>query len=380
MHVAKTPQQHWESFLPTAVSEITMQAAVYTGNGAVDVQAVPVPEIARGEILIRVEACGICHTDLKKIEYNLLPPPRIYGHETAGIVASVGAGIKKFAPGDRVIVFHHIPCMECFYCRHKLFAQCMVYKKVGVTAGYEAAGGGFSQYVRVMDWIVERGVEKIPTGVSFDQACFVEPVNTCVKAVAQMDFLREDVVVILGQGPIGLIFTMLGKRAGVKMLATDGMPHRRGLAVHFGAEAAFAPGDPALEKSIADHTSGRGADAVIVAASAPGIVEQAVKYSRPGSKILLFAQTSHKERIDLSGADICVGERMLFGSYSASVDLQAESADLVFSGQLPVSELISHRFPLQQIRTGIDLALHPEPQSLKIVVYPQVTERVGGLQ
>ena len=363
--------------MSTAVSEITMQAAVYTGNGRVDVQAVPVPEIGRGEILIRVEACGICHTDLKKIEYDLLPPPRIYGHETAGVVASVGAGVKKFAPGDRVIVFHHIPCMECFYCRHRLFAQCAVYKKVGVTAGYEAAGGGFSQYVRVMDWIVERGVEKIPPGVSFDQACFVEPVNTCVKAVAQTNFQPEDVVVILGQGPIGLIFTMLGKRAGVTMLATDGMPHRRSLAVHFGAAAAFAPNDPALEKNIAALTSGRGADAVIVAASAPGIVEQAVKYSRPGSKILLFAQTSHKERVDLSGADICVGERMLFGSYSASVDLQAESASLVFNGELPVSELISHRFSLGEIQTGIDLALHPEPQSLKIVIYPQVTERVG---
>jgi len=366
--------------LSTAVSEITMQAAVYTGNGTVNVQAVPVPEIGRGEILIRVEACGICHTDLKKIEYDLLPPPRIYGHETAGVVAAVGAGVKKFGPGDRVIVFHHIPCMECFYCRHKLFAQCAVYKKVGVTAGYEAAGGGFSQYVRVMDWIVERGVEKIPPGVSFDQACFVEPVNTCVKAVAQMNFHPEDVIVILGQGPIGLIFTMLGKRAGVKMLATDGMSHRRGLAVHFGALAAFAPGDPALEKHIAALTSGRGADAVVVAASAPEIVEQAVKYSRPGSRILLFAQTSHKERVDLSGADICVGERMLFGSYSASVDLQAESAGLVFNGELPVSELISHRFSLGKIRTGIDLALHPEPQSLKIVIYPQVTERVGCSQ
>lgn len=357
-----------------------MQAAVYTGNGTVDVQAVPVPEIGRGEILIRVETCGICHTDLKKIEYNLLPPPRIYGHETAGMVASVGAGVRNFAPGDHVVVFHHIPCMECFYCRHKLYAQCAVYKRVGVTAGYEAAGGGFSQYVRVMDWIVERGVEKIPAGVSFDQACFVEPVNTCVKAVAQMDFHPDDVVIILGQGPIGLIFTMLGKRAGVKMLATDGMPYRRGLALRFGVTQAFAPGDPALESAIAGATSGRGADAVIVAASAPGIVEQAVKYSRPGSKILLFAQTSHKERVDLSGADICVGERTLFGSYSASVDLQKESADLVFRGELPVSELISHRFSLGEIRSGIDLALHPDPQSLKIVIYPQEAQGVGCSQ
>src|SRR5450755_4075837 len=103
MDAAKAPQERWENSLPTAVSEITMQAAVYTGNGTVDVQAVPVPEIGRGEMLIRVEACGICHTDLKKIEYDLLPPPRIYGHETAGVVASVGAGVKKFAPGDRVI-------------------------------------------------------------------------------------------------------------------------------------------------------------------------------------------------------------------------------------------------------------------------------------
>ena len=118
-------------------------------------------------------------------------------------------------------------------------------------------------------------------------------------------------------------------------------------------------------------TEGRGADSVIVAASAPGIVEQAVRYSRAGSRILLFAQTSHQERIELSGADICVGERAIFGSYSASVDLQKDSADLVFGGFLPVEELISHRFPLNEIRAGIDLALHPQPKSLKIVVQPQ---------
>src|SRR5207248_10083282 len=132
------------------------------------------------------------------------------------------------------------------------------------------------------------------------------------------------------------------------------------------ALAAYDPGDPDLPARILDLTGGRGADAVIVAASAPGIVEQAMAYSRPGSRILLFAQTSHKERVELSGADVCVGERMIFGSYSASVDLQKESADLIFSGELPVENLISHRFPLEEIRTGIDLALHPEPKSLKI--------------
>lgn len=118
-------------------------------------------------------------------------------------------------------------------------------------------------------------------------------------------------------------------------------------------------------------TDGRGADLVIIAASARGIVEQAVASSRPGARILLFAQTSHQERIEVSGADVCMGERILCGSYSASVDLQKESADLVFSGALPVERLISHRFPLGRIHEGIELALHPVSESLKIVVQPQ---------
>ncbi len=220
--------------MPTLDSELvaapaTMKAAVYTGQSTVSVKEVPTPAIGAGELLIRVESCGICHTDLKKIEYNLLEPPRIFGHETAGTVADVGAGVRNFSAGDRVIVFHHIPCLECFYCRHKLYAQCPVYKKVGVTAGYEPAGGGFSQYVRVMDWIARTGRGENPRGVSFDRASFVEPVNTCLKGVVQLDPRAEDVVVILGQGPIGLMFTMIVKRSGATMVATDTMPYRREL-------------------------------------------------------------------------------------------------------------------------------------------------------
>lgn len=348
-----------------------MRSAVYRGASLVEVESIPVPEIRRGELLIRVEACGICHTDLKKIEYNLLPPPRIYGHETAGVVAAVGESVTRYAPGDRVIVFHHIPCGKCFYCRRKLYAQCPVYKKVGVTAGFEPAGGGFSEYVRAMDWIVEQGVEKIPDGVSFDQACFVEPVNTCLKGVKQIDPQPEDVVVILGQGPIGLIFTMMVARTGARIVATDGMAPRRELARKFGAVEAFDPRDPRLDETVRAMTGGRGADLAIIAASAKGIVEQAVACSRPGARILLFAQTSHQERIEVSGADVCMGERVLCGSYSASVDLQGESAELVFSGALPVGELVSHRVPLNRIHEGIELALHPVDGSLKIIVKPQ---------
>ena len=348
-----------------------MRAAVYRGQSVVSIEEVPTPEIGPGEILIRVEACGICHTDLKKIEHNLLAPPRIFGHETAGIVAAVGAKVAKFQPGDRVVAFHHIPCLDCFYCHRKLFAQCRVYKRVGITAGFEPAGGGFSQYVRVMDWIVERGVEKIPDGVSFDRATLVEPLNTCLKAVVQCDPKPDEFVVVLGQGPIGLIFTMLVKRAGATVAVTDTIPERLAISRRCGAALTWDPREMDIPAAARKLTEGRGADLVIVATSAPGIVDQAIACSRPGSRILLFAQTAATERIEASGADICVGERTLFGCYSASVDLQTESAYLVFGRELPLDELISHRLPLVKIRSGFDLALHPGPKSLKIIVQPQ---------
>jgi L-iditol 2-dehydrogenase len=348
-----------------------MHAAVYKGDSVVAVEQVPTPEIGPGELLIRVEACGVCHTDLKKIEHNLLAPPRIFGHETAGVVARVGKGVRKFAPGDRVVVFHHIPCGACFYCRKKLYAQCPVYKRVGVTAGFEPAGGGFSQYVRVMDWIVERGVEKIPDGISFERASFVEPVNTCLKAVMQCAPEAGEVALILGQGPIGLLMTMLVRRTGAHVITTDMISSRRELSLECGAELSFDPRSGNVAASVASLTEGRGADLVIVAASAKGIAEQAVRWSRAGARILLFAQTSDAERIDLSGASICAGERILFGSYSASVDLQKQSAELVFSGELPVDLLVSHRLPLAQISSAFDLALHPDSQSLKIILKPQ---------
>ena len=361
--------------MPIADFEIgvpaTMRAAVYKGDSVVAVEHIPTPEIGPGEMLVRVEACGVCHTDLKKIEYNLLAPPRIYGHETAGVVARVGSGVRNFAPGDRVVVFHHIPCSNCFYCRKKLFAQCPVYKKVGVTAGFEPAGGGFSQFVRVMDWIVERGVEKIPDGVSFERASFVEPVNTCLKAVVQCAPEPGEVALVLGQGPIGLLFTMLLRRAGAHVVASDTIPSRRALSLRCGAGQVLDPRTDDVAAHVASLTSGRGADLVILAAAVPGLVEQAVRCSRPGARILLFAQTSDKEKIEISGASVCVGERTIFGCYSASVDLQKESATLVFSGELPVDLLVSHRLPLTKVCSAFDLALHPNSESLKIILEPQ---------
>ena len=160
-----------------------MRAGVYRGKGQVVVESVPIPEIGEGELLFRVAACGICGTDIKKIHHGFVAPPQILGHELAGTVVAVGRGVTKFKPGDRVVSFHHIPCGNCFYCAEKLFSQCAGYKKTGLTAGFDPNGGGFAEYVRAMPWIVERGMIALPEDVSFEEATFVEPVNTCLKAV-----------------------------------------------------------------------------------------------------------------------------------------------------------------------------------------------------
>jgi L-iditol 2-dehydrogenase len=213
-----------------------MLAAVYRGVNDVRLETVPVPQIGAGELLVRVHTCGVCGTDLKKIATGSHSAPRIFGHETSGVVAAAGAGVARFAPGDRVVVFHHIPCRQCYYCRHQTFAQCPTYKKVGCTAGFEPSGGGFAEYVRVMDWIVEQGTVKIPQGISFEQACFVEPVNTCMKGIEALRLEPGETVLAIGQGPIGIILSVLARRAGATVITSDLYPERLRITKSLGFE------------------------------------------------------------------------------------------------------------------------------------------------
>src|SRR5499427_1496403 len=199
----------------------TMRAAVYRGKDDVRLETVPVPEVGAGELLVRIHTCGICGTDLKKIATGSHSAPRIFGHEMAGQVVAAGPGVSNFAAGDRVMVFHHIPCGKCYYCRKKVFAQCPVYKKVGATAGFEPSGGGFADYIRVMDWIVRKGVVKIPGEVSYEQASFIEPVNTCMKAIESLKLLPDETALVIGQGPIGMILAVLAMRTGATVVTSD---------------------------------------------------------------------------------------------------------------------------------------------------------------
>jgi L-iditol 2-dehydrogenase len=347
----------------------SMQAAVYRGVNDVRVETVPVPKIGSGEMLVRVHSCGVCGTDLKKIATGSHSAPRIFGHETAGVVAAVGENVSQYRPGDRVVVFHHIPCRKCFYCESKTFAQCAMYKKVGCTAGFEPSGGGFAQYVRVMDWIVAYGTVRIPDGVSFEQACFVEPVNTCMKGIEALRLGRGETVLTIGQGPIGIILSVLAKRAGARIITSDLYPERLRIGLRSGLETNIDASRSNVVDRVRELTEGRGADAVILAVGSNSLIRTAMDAARPGGRILLFAQTQHGEAA-IDPAAVCMDEKALLGSYSASVDLQDDSVRFVMNREMDLEGLVSHRFPLSESAEALELAAHPQPSSMKIMIQP----------
>jgi L-iditol 2-dehydrogenase len=356
----------------------TMQAAVYRGVNDVRLETVPVPGIGPGELLIRVHTCGICGTDLKKIATGSHSAPRIFGHETAGTVAQAGEGVTGYCVGDRVSVFHHIPCGECYYCRHKMFAQCPVYKQVGCTAAFEPSGGGFSEYVRVMDWIVRRGgVVKLPAECSFEQASFIEPVNTCMKGIQILAPQPGETVLVIGQGPIGIILGVLAKRAGAQVITSDLFPQRLTIARGFGLNRPVDASQADVISYVRGITEGRGADAVILAVAGTSLIRTAMDAARPGGRIMLFAQTTRGEAV-IDPAAICVDEKTLLGSYSASVDLQQEAVSFVARREVNLEGLISHRFTLEHAVEALNLAAHPRPESMKVVLQPGMTSLPHG--
>jgi L-iditol 2-dehydrogenase len=374
----------------------TMRAVVYRGANDLRLETVPVPPIGANELLVKVAVCGICPTDIKKIHYGLVPPPRIFGHETAGTIVKIGGGKTSLAVrshasktvlkvGDRVALHHHIPCMKCHYCRHRVFAQCLTYKRTGITAGFEPAGGGYAEYVRVMPFVLP-GVVKIPAKNTFEEAAMLEPLNTVLKAVNRLNILRGDRVLVAGQGPIGLMFTKLLKLRAVNVLATDLLDSRLHLAKRFGARWTINLSKPnsgvgSLPRSAAVPASRTGfLDAAIIAVPSDDAVRQSIEFIRGGGQVLLFAHTKRatkpgqgrgnpsSDHFPLDLASVCLDEKDLIGSYSADFTIQDEVARLIFSRQFDMRKLITHRFPLEKTANAVALASRPTADSLKIVV------------
>lgn len=344
-----------------------MRAVVYRGVKDLRLEELPVPPISAHELLVKVAMCGVCPTDIKKIHYGTVAPPRVFGHETAGTIVKVGARVRGFRAGERVALHHHVPCLKCHACRHQAYAQCPGYKRTGITAGFEPAGGGYAEYVRVMPFVLP-GVVKIPARNDFVEGAMLEPVNTVLKAVRRLNLLRGDVVLVAGQGPIGLIFTQLLKLEGFKVVASDLLDTRLALARRFGAKWALRADAPDFAEQVGRLTKGRGLDAAVIAVPVDAVVQQALTLTRGGGQVMLFAHTKRGATTAVDLASVCVDEKDLLGSYSSDVTLQAEVAKLVFSRKLDVRKLITHTFPLDHTANAVALAAAPTADSLKVVV------------
>ncbi len=349
----------------------TMLACVYRGRGDLCVEQVPVPEIGPGELLVKVGACGVCSTDVKHVRLGLGEPPRIFGHETAGTVVEVGEGVGMWAPGDRVALLPHVPDRTSWYSQRGLYAQCEQYKRFGVTAGFEAAGGGYAEYVRVLPWVVEgEGVVEVPADVSFVEATFVEPVNTCLKGIRRLDLDEEHVVLVAGVGSIGLLLMQIAIREGASVVAADPIEERLAVAEGLGALRTVDPTQESLVEVCRSVTSGRGADRAIVAAVGGGPVRDAIRATRPGATILLFAQTHRGDEVQVDVGDLCLDEKQVVGSYSASPEETDEAAEIVFGEEIEVSRLVTDVIPLSEAPRAFEIAAEASGGSIKVVVVP----------
>jgi L-iditol 2-dehydrogenase len=352
-----------------------MKAAVWYGKDDLRIEDVPLPKIDNYECLLAVKYCGLCKTDVKKIKDIILgtkgklEPPRVFGHEIVGEIYKVGKKVKKWKEGDRVAIYHHVPCNNCYYCYNLQFTSCETYKSIDTSSGIgKPSGGGFGEFVKVPYLILEKGTIKIPDGVDFETAVFMEPTNCCLKGIDKANIKVGDTVAIIGQGPIGLTLDQLAILNGAKVIGVDLVDYRLRKAESFGVEHTINAAKVNSAEIIKEITNNIGVDKTIVAVEEPAAIKQAIKYTRPGGIIVFFSEfggeSGHVTEKDL-GREIVDGiygkELTVVGSYSSSFLRHLDAANLVFSGKINTKDLISHIVSLEELPKMIDLVSRRRP-------------------
>jgi len=354
-----------------------MTACVWRGGTRVEVETIPVPEINEGELLVQVEACGLCPTDIKKIDMGLTKPPVILGHEMVGKVVAAGPNAEKFL-GKRVVVYHHVPCRSCRLCELGRYSQCEGYKKTGTSAGFSPAGGGWAEYVNVASWIASGGgVVEIPELLPAKIAILMEPLNTCLKCMSALPE-SKGTLVILGQGPVGLMLTALTSKAGWKVFTVEPLPERQEKSLSFGAKAVFHPKED-LAGRLQEIAAPLGYDAVIAATESEKVINDSFFSLRPGGTMILFAHTRLGQELKIDAGQIGMAEKQIVGSYSSSIELNSPTKEILLDNRFPWGEFVTHVFPLNEINSALALARRPQGGSLKVAVAPN-PEKAWGME
>jgi len=338
-----------------------MRAAYYVGQGTLQIQEVPTPSIGPGEVLLKVHACGICGTDVGKVRYAKVEPPIVLGHEIAGEVVQVGAGVEKFHIGDRVVVVHHIPCFVCKYCASGHHSLCPVFKVNNLDPG------GFSEYVRVLPPSVEKGMYHIGEHISWEEATLIEPLACCIRAQKAAGIACGATLMVVGMGPVGLLHLQLAKFLGVKRaIALDIIDQRLQAARNLGADVIINTRGMSAEQLQEQLESPP--DVAIVCAGGSTPLEMAIGCMY-GGVIILFADSPPGDYARVDPNIIYHQELTIMGCYSSTPAEQQLALELIRDGFIDVRAIITHTFPLEHIQHAFELAMSPV-DSLKIIIKP----------
>ncbi len=341
-----------------------MRVAMYYNNRDIRLEEMPKPEIGPGELLLRIEATGICGSDVMEW-YRIRKAPLVLGHEIAGEVVDVGPEVFNYKKGDRLVASHHVPCNTCRYCLRGHHTVCDTLR----TTHFDP--GGFAEYVRLPAINVDRGVYTIPPGVSWESASLTEPLACVLRGQRTVAVGIGDTVAVLGSGVAGLLHILLARASGAtKVIAIDIEKNRLSEAKRLGADMAIHRGENPADQ-IKDANDGLLADKVLVCTGARSAVSQALELVERGGRVLFFAPTDPQTTVPLSINDVFFGKDVtLTTSYAGSPADHWMALDLIGSGRVPVEALISHRLPLSEIKRGFELVTEAKA-CLKVVIEPQ---------
>lgn len=338
-----------------------MLAIEYHSNEDVRVVEMPVPTIGPGELLVQMQACGLCASDV--MEWYMRPRAPLYpGHEPVGIIVEVGEGVRQFSVGQRIFMHHHVPCMVCHYCQRGSFSQCATFRATRLYPG------GLAEYIRVPALNVQLDVLPLPDALSFEDATLIEPLACCIRGINRAAMQPGDSVLILGAGSNGQMLAQLARQRGaLRVIVVDPVVYRRQRVLENGADCALDPQAGELSEQVAAANDGRKPDIVIVTPSTISAMQQGLQLAGPGGTVLLFAPPPPEAVLPVIANSLFFQEISLHTSYSAGPHETRHALDLLASGRICAESIITHHFALRDAAQAFRLVARPG-DALKAVI------------
>ena len=335
-----------------------MKISIWHNNNDIRLKDVPMPRAGPKEMLIKVISCGICGSDV--VEWYRLPrAPLVQGHEIGGKIVEVGEAVRKYKPGDRVFVAPKVPCMKCDYCKNGHYPVCSNVK--------ERMPGGFAEYILVPESLMENGTYLLPENITYDQSTFIEPLACVIRSQRLAGFKKGQTVMVLGCGISGLLHIKLAKTKNCRIIATDINTKRLEYAKMSGADYSIHAQENATEQLALMNQ--KKADAVFLCTSALSAIDQAWKCVDKGGVIVFFAVPGPGKKVTIPVNDFWRKEIRVITSYYCGPPDIIDAIKLIEKRMIEVDDMITHRFPLKDIRESFRLVMDRR-DSLKVIIRP----------